>query len=194
MSLVNTILQRKSQPLIDGEIPPSDLQDIFQCALTAPDHKRLRPWRFIVCHPEHKAMLIELIASSRPEDSGLSAASYRDKAERKLLATPHIVICLLDVNRTAPVPEIEQVLSAGASIQNMVVAAEALGYHCFWRTGEWAYNPALREKLGLGEHTLITGFLGLGRQLDPEKRAAPVSRPPLEKHFSRLDKHLAPAG
>ena len=130
--MINTILERKSQPLVEGEIDAADLETIFKCALTAPDHKRLRPWKFIVCNPEHKATLKQLILSSKSWESEAEQLAGSQQVERKLINfAPHIVICLLEINHSGVVPEIEQILSAGASIQNMIIATEALGFNCY---------------------------------------------------------------
>lgn len=180
---LQSIIGRRSQPLISGEIERENLQSILSCALTAPDHKRLRPWRYIVCHPEDKDVLTQLIVSSQPETSEDLRENQVEQVRRKLDFAPHIVICLLEINRSSSVPEIEQVLSAGAAIQNMIVAAEALGYKCYWKTGEWAYNMRLHEILSLNPDTFITAFLGLGKRAKTEGLAKPMERPAYADYF-----------
>ncbi|HYD97278.1 MAG TPA: nitroreductase family protein [Noviherbaspirillum sp.] len=185
MPIIDTILERRSQPIVEGAIDAAALETIFRCALTAPDHKRIRPWRYIVCNDEHKAALKQLILSTLPPHA--DAAERAQQVERKLGFAPHIVICALEFNRRCGVPDIEQILSAGASIQNMIVAAEALGCKCYWKTGEWAYNPSLRDRLGLGRDAVITGFLGLGRRAGAGCSARQVERPALDAHFRLMD-------
>ncbi|MEJ2419017.1 MAG: nitroreductase family protein [Exilibacterium sp.] len=148
--------------MIDGEAREEDLTTIFKCALTAPDHRKLRPWKFIVCKPSQKPLLQKLI---------LSSTDVNESSDR------HSQL-------------VEQVLSAGAAIQNMIIAAEAMGYSCFWRTGEWAYNKMLQQKLGFSDNAIITGFLGLGQLTASAKTKAakPVSRPAIYEHFFFLDK------
>lgn len=183
MITLQSILNRRSQPLIGGEIERDELKSILSCALTAPDHKRLRPWRYIVCHPEHKETLTRLIVSSLQETSLDMKENQVEQVRRKLGFAPHVVICLLEINRCCSVPEIEQVLSAGAAIQNMIVAAEALGYKCYWKTGEWAYNMKLRENLSLDPETFITAFLGFGKAAETGGVVKPVERPAYADHF-----------
>lgn len=185
--LLTSILQRKSQPVLDGEIPADELRQILACALTAPDHKRLRPWHYILCNPEHKQRLREVIVAAE-QPAGLDLASRQErlaKIDRKINAAPHIVICLLRLDRRGLVPEIEQILSAGAGIQSMVIAAEALGHGCYWRTGDWAYSPVVRQGLQLDSDTVITGFLGLGK-LAGDARLAKAVRPDLDAHVQLL--------
>lgn len=190
MSIVKTIPERRSQPRVEGEIAPAELEIIFKCALTASDHKRLHPWRFVLCHPEHKQALKDLILAARSPESEEAHLASMERVERRLDFAPHIVSCLLLINRGSGVPEIKQVLSAGASIQNVIIAAKSLGYSCFWITGEWAYCTTLHERLGLNSNTITTGFLGFGRQVAPRNCAKPGCRPLRDAHFTSLDKWL----
>ena len=195
MTILNSILNRKSQPIIDGEIDQEDLQLILQCALTAPDHKALRPWKYIICRPQDKVSLTELIytatlklkaqedTAEAPVFSEIETEAIKRKITQKINSAPYIIIATLDVDVEIPINEIELVLSAGAAIQNIIVAAESIGYSCFWRTGEWAYNPVLIELLGLSKTTKITGFIGLGKMAN-QKIAVASKRPAFAEHFS----------
>ncbi|TQV84968.1 nitroreductase family protein [Aliikangiella coralliicola] len=186
MRLVRSILARKSQPLVEGEISIEDLHTIFSCALTAPDHKRLKPWRFIVCGPQQKAYFKEMITLSLRESNGEVNEITMKKIDRKLNSAPYIIICIAELNKQTSVPEVEQVLSTGASIQNMIIAAESMGFCCFWRTGDWAYNPILHKKLALSENAIIAGFLGLGEKISNQNGAKNNQRPSVSEHFSYL--------
>lgn len=199
MSILKSIHYRKSQPVIDGEIPENDLMGILRCALTAPDHKALRPWKYIICRPQDKARLkkiifdasVQLIQTHTVEKNSMDELAENElngieaKIDKKLNCAPYIIICVLNVRTDTPVCEIEQVLSAGAAVQNMVIAAEATGYACFWRTGDWAYNPFLKKALGLGDEAKITGFLNLGK-MQTQKQVDAPERPAFSDYFSYL--------
>src|ERR1700691_3098268 len=103
---MNTILTRQSQPSIEGEIDAVDLERICRCALTAPDHKSLRPWRFILCNPPHKQALQNLIVAATVQELDTDRSGMAERIARKLSFAPHIVICLLDIDRSGIVPEI----------------------------------------------------------------------------------------
>ena len=48
MNTIDNILSRNSTPRLVEPIPSKDeLEVVYQCALRAPDHAWLRPWRFI---------------------------------------------------------------------------------------------------------------------------------------------------
>ena len=152
-----------------------------------------------MCGPEDKKKLYQVVSSAcikqQEENAQKSSqsllgekikASICTRVSNKINSTPYIIICILQINTKTTVRKVEQVLSSGAAIQNMIVAAESMGYSCFWRTGDWAYNSYLYQSLGLGDNTQITGFLGIGK-VDDEFAAMPVCRPKLEEHFSVLE-------
>ncbi len=72
-------------------------------------------------------------------------------------------------------PVWEQELSAGASCQNMLVAATALGFASQWLTGWAAFSPAVMKGLGLGEGERIAGLMFFGNHgEEPTDRRRPV--------------------
>lgn len=187
-ALIESILARKSQPVIDGDIPLSDIERIVQCALAAPDHRSLRPWRFILCSRtdcEKLVRRVELVALAQ-ETGDNSVEDITDALKRLFTTAPRVVICVLDVDKSGRVPEIEQVLSTGAAIGNMLLAAEAMGHSGYWRTGKLAYSPLLTAALGLDEDVLICGLLCLGHMEQREPMESP-QRPDLQRHLFSLE-------
>jgi nitroreductase len=68
------------------------------------------------------------------------------------------------------VPEIEQILSAGAMAQNLMLAAHALGYGSMWRTGSMTYDQVVAKGLGLVPNEKMIGFLYVGEIEGNQKR------------------------
>jgi nitroreductase len=60
------------------------------------------------------------------------------------------------------IPEIEQIASAVAAAQTIMLAAPALGYGAVWKTGAVAYDPEVKTALGLQAEDAIVGFLYIG--------------------------------
>ena len=80
----------------------------------------------------------------------------------------------LNPQRFDKVPAIEQVLSAGALCQNMLIAAQALGYGAQWVTGWPAYHAEIRMALGHSQDTDIVGFVHIGTAAEaPKERPRP---------------------
>ncbi len=83
---------------------------------------------------------------------------------------------------TKPVPEWEQVLSAGAVCQNILVAASSLGFSAQWITEWLAYSEALRPVLGLEDGEKVAGFVYIGTAKEAAKERG---RPELDDVVSR---------
>ena len=145
---------------------------LLRLASRVPDHGKLAPWRFIVFAGEARDKAGEIALKLKLEDNpALDEAGRR--AERARFSRSPLVIGV--VSRAAPhvkIPEWEQVLSAGASVMALEVAAAALGFASTWLT-EWiAYDARFRAAIGLAEHEQVAGFVHIGRA-----KSAPEDRP-----------------
>jgi nitroreductase len=138
------------------------LQQILAAASRTPDHGKLFPWRFIVFEGDARKrmgeLLVECLLISEPQ-----AATERIEMERgRFLRAPLVIGVVSRVREAIPIPEWEQILSAGAACQNLVLAAHALGFVANWIT-EWpAYNPDVKERVGLKAGERIAGFIYVG--------------------------------
>ncbi len=157
---------------------------MLACAVRAPDHGRLRPWRFIVVREAERTRFGELLAAhlkrAQPQASAQAAERERDKALRAPLII--VVAAHLDPAITK-VPEIEQTISAGAAAHNIMLAAFALGFNAMWKTGGAAYDPAVKRSLGLEPGDAIVGFLYIGTDAPPAARNAEVDWRALVREF-----------
>ena len=73
-----------------------------------------------------------------------------------------MIVVIASIQDHPKVPEIEQMLSAGASAQNMLLAAHMQGIGAMWRTGSMTYHPRVREGLGVAQNEKIIGFIYMG--------------------------------
>ncbi len=145
-------------------------------AARAPDHGRLHPWRFIVITNNARHALGDVFAAALHQREPDASPAILDKERAKPLRAPLVVI-VARVREHRNVTAIEQVISAGAAAQNILVAAHALGYGGFWRTGAPAYDSGIKEALGLRAQDAIVGFLYLGSvavPAPPLPRSAPA--------------------
>jgi nitroreductase len=184
VNAVDTLLARRSAPVLDLPIPVLDLEKICQSALSAPDHRNLRPWRYIMVGPEHKSQLVELYVRAKQLDGEMLKQDAIDKLAKKVERAPHIVICVMTPVEHPSVPLSEQMLSAGAGVQNMIICAHLLGCGAYWRTGGLAYSAGVKELLGLAIADEIVGFLYLGKS--SVERKVTVNRPDTREFFTDL--------
>jgi len=161
----------------------TELQQIVAAAARTPDHGKLVPWRFIVFEGDARRrmgeLLVECLLSSEPQ-----ASPERIEMERgRFLRAPMVIGVVSRVREAIAIPEWEQILSAGAACQNLVLAAHALGYVTNWIT-EWpAYHPQVKERLGLKLGERIAGFIYVGT---PAVALEERLRPALDKIVTKF--------
>jgi nitroreductase len=170
-------LNSRSTAKTYGESAPSKehLAQVLQAAVRAPDHGRLRPWRFMLIEGNQRRKFGELLAASAQRRvPGLSDGDLQRERDKALRA-PLIIVTACRLVPGTKVPAIEQILAAGAATQNILLALHALGYAAAWKTGEAAYDPEVKKALGFAVDDHLIGFVytggGMGASFAPGKPA-----------------------
>jgi nitroreductase len=167
-----------TEPAPDSE----QLEQILRCGLSAPDHARLRPWRFVVIRDQARHALADVfVKAARRRDPELSEQKL-DLLGQKPLRSPLIVVVVTVVTPDHPkTPVIEQSLSTGAAVQLIQLGATALGFGSIWLTGANAYDEQVKTALNIDEKDQIAGFLYLGT---PPDKTPSRQRPEVSDHIS----------
>jgi nitroreductase len=169
MEAIELLLTRASTGKLREPAPDEvTLQRAFAAALRAPDHGLLRPWRFQLIRGEARERFGELMRARLLARKPGALPEELEREQRKPLRAPLLIVVSARVRPEHPkVPAIEQVLSAGAAAQNILLALHAQGYAGMWRTGPAAYDPAVKRALGLAEGDAIVGFIYAGTAAFP---------------------------
>jgi len=177
---IETLLSRQSHwPLVEPGPNDAELDLIFDAALRAPDHGRLRPWRFALIRGEARAALAEVlvdVAAARAPGEPRAAHEHR---RQKAYAAPVIIAMGAAISSATGIPESEQLLSVGAAAMNMLNAIHALDYGGFWATGIDTYDANLKAALDFEPSDSLLGFLFVGT---PASRDRTALRPPRTLH------------
>ncbi len=155
--------QRNSAPKLTAPAPAGDaLNHIFKAALRAPDHARLRPWRFLTVAGSRRSALGEVLRDGllrrQPQTDEATCARVMNSPMR----APLVVVAIACFSEHPKVPKIEQQLSAGCAAHAILLAAEAAGFAGIWRTGNSSFDRGVMTDLGLSADEEIVGFLYLG--------------------------------
>lgn len=163
MHVIDALLERRSAKTLTDPAPDgSALELLLECASRAPDHGRLRPWRFIVIRGAARERLGELMAGQLRRKLPAASPEALQRERQKALRAPLIIVVAAVCNPAARIPAIEQILAAGAAAQNLMLAAPALGFGAMWKTGDPAYDDTVKAELGLQAADAIVGFIYLG--------------------------------
>lgn len=184
-SFITKLLTRRSVVANNlGEPGPDaeQLRQILTAGARAPDHKKLCPWRFLLFEGEARAAFGKVLARACKAAEPEAGPTRLDTEENRFLRAPVVIAVISSIVEKPGVPEWEQILSAGAVCQNLLHAANALGFSAQWITEWYAFDANVCAALGLGERERVAGFVYIGTA-----REAPAERdrPDLDAIVSR---------
>jgi nitroreductase len=166
MQALEALHTRNSVAMLEEPGPtPGQLEKIFRAGIRASDHRRLRPWKFILIEGNARRDLGNLMLEIGLSDDPVMSLEKREQVLAKPLRAPTIILVAAKVNPESfhQVPEIEQILSAAGAAQLMMAAAHAQGIGAIWRTGSIVYDDRFKAGVGLKKEDTIVGLLYMGR-------------------------------
>lgn len=177
--------QRASIPancLVEPGPSDEEIREIVTAGLAAPDHAAMRPWQFIIIRGDARAALGEVFEQATLNREPDMDPGKLARVKEKPLRSPLILAVVANITPDHPkTPEIEQVLSAGAAAQQIMLAANTLGFGAVWLTGPNASAPEVKAALDIAETDIIVGFLYMGT---PSIKLPKPGRPNLSDHLS----------
>lgn len=178
MDVLEAIHTRHSQGKVKPDpLPRALIEKLLDAAVQAPNHYKVRPWRFVVLTGEGLKKLGDVMAASQQERHPEFPLEAFDKCRALPSRAPVIIVVGVDKPSEAKVLEIENVAATAAAIQNLLLAAHAMGLGAKWRTSEWARDPKVKQFLGFESDQHLLGFIYLGY---PEFLSQPIPRPSFE--------------
>ena len=170
METLEAIQTRNSVPLLTDPAPTSEeMSEVYKGALRAPDHARLRPWKFIEVRGDSRDKLAKIFIDTATALNSDLSENEISKLEKAPHRAPMVIILAANIKEHPKVPEIEQIISLGAAAQNILLGIHEIGYSAVWRTGNMAFNPVITKFLGLEENYKIIGYLYVGTSTGKEK-------------------------
>jgi nitroreductase len=137
-----------------------DLLAMLAAADAAPDHGLLRPWRFVILDDEARDHVAHAYAAAQRTVEDLP--ELVERAASKPRRGPCVVVAFARTVTHPRIPTWEQLAAAAAAVQNLCLAATALGYGSAWRTGWFIEHPEVRRALGAADDEQVIGMIHLG--------------------------------
>ncbi len=163
MDVLEAIHMRQSVSQVKPDPVSRDLiEKILEAAVQAPNHYKVRPWRFVVMTGASRERLGEVMAHSTRLRKPEATSDELEKDCRKPLRAPVVIAVAVDTPGLTKAKEIENICAAAAAIQNMLLAAQALGLGAMWRTGPSATDPLIKQFLGWETDQHLIGFIYIG--------------------------------
>ena len=132
----------------DRNVPVELIEEVLNAGRAAPSAKNRQPWKYIVFGGTYKKELLRAMEAGLERETrgitDLPKSSYGipdAKNTLRIMQEAPIIIVVLNTNAKSPflpvdnderISEICDTLSIGASIENMLLAAEELGLGTLW--------------------------------------------------------------
>jgi len=197
--LLSISARRTIRSFGDGEVPREAIEEAVRAACTAPGPSGPRPWTFTalvsaaarrrLVAAVGRAWRADLRRDGEPEDE---IARRVSGSESVLGSAPVLIVpwTRLDVGTRYPDAERAHagqellLLSAGAAVQNLLLAFHAQGYGSCWTPSTLFCQREARAALDMGEGWFALGVVAAG----PMPAGAASPRPPLDlSSFLRID-------
>lgn len=166
-TVFETIKRRRSIGKMTEQRPPREhIERILEAATHAPNHHKVEPWKFFVLADKARNELGEIMAQSlierQKDNPQLSNEALVEKERSKPLRAPVLIVVAAEKPQNPKVLQTENIEATAAAVQNMLLTAEELGLACMWRTGDTAYDPQVKQWLGLTPEDHIVSILYVG--------------------------------
>ena len=130
-----------------------------------------QPYRFILIPPGRRGDLAAAFRAAKAEQDPGAPADEVERSGEKAYRGAMLLAVVLRIVRDHPrVSVSDQMLAAGAAVENMLLAATALGYAGCLRSGVSATSRRVRLALGISGGEELAAFLIIGT---PAKTPAP---------------------
>ncbi|MFJ8336294.1 nitroreductase family protein [Streptomyces sp. NPDC094437] len=187
MDVMTAIVTRRSETILTEPAPnDEEFRYLLRGAATAPDHGRLRPWRWILVRGEARAALTRALEPLPPQDpvasqlapttppldlSGFPAAEERP---RSLPEPPLRALLVFAPSAGHGIPEWEQLAASCSMTHALMMLLHARGYGSIWRTGELCTSPGPRGLLHMAEGERLLGSLDIGTSPEGPRQRRPL--------------------
>ena len=175
---LDLLMHRRSLTVKDMTSPgPSEeqLHQILEIGSRVPDHKKQAPWRFLTIEGTAREKIGKTLRAVFTKNNPETSEELLDFEEKRFLRAPLVIAVISTASADNPkVPEWEQILTAGAVCQNILIASNAMGFAGQWLSEWYAYDPDILATFGIAKKERIAGFIYIGSATkEPSERSRP---------------------
>lgn len=171
----------KPQHIKPDPVDRARIERVLEAGNWAPSHGKTEPWRFVVFQGEARRALAEAVVATmaKPGETIPADDPRRTDTLAKMTQPPVVIAIVVSPSTNPKIVDHEEVISTGIAVQNMALAARAMGLATYWTSGAKAFAPSMQSFLGLTAPARCLGFFYLGWPQIPWPEGE--RRPALEK-------------
>ncbi|MBI3973479.1 MAG: nitroreductase [Chloroflexi bacterium] len=165
-AVLRAIRTRRSHTFVLPEAPPREaIETLLEAANHAPNHHLTQPWRFFVCTGDARLRLGEAVLTGIeqrwPRADPEQAAARRKNVPRSFLRAPVVIAVAAAPPGHPHTAPWEELAATAAAIQNLLLAAHAMGLAAYWRSNGTGLDT-VKEFLDLEAEAQLVGFVYVG--------------------------------
>lgn len=142
---------------------PEQIREMVRAACAGADHGRLAPARFVYVPDDQRDGLADIFVTAAKEADSGASEDYLAATRERALNGPCLIAVVASIADDNPqVPPYEQWIAVGAALQNLLLAAEALGFRGKTVSGARVRSRALRQAFALSDDEHLVAFVVLG--------------------------------
>lgn len=205
MDLMETIRERRSiRKFQPDPVDESDLKEIIQAGILAPNAENDQMWRFVAVTNKKLIMQMSDIVSAKFDaiDQACRALGYDELGKQKYFSVffglaPAIIVAFcrpfltmedkalstLNMQLKTPIAMFSVQQSMGAALQNITLAAHAKGFGTTWMTGPLIADQEIADLLEVPNPWVLAALLPIGR---PAQNPKPRPRMTIDEVFSLI--------
>ncbi len=177
-STLDLLMLRRSLTVKDMAHPgPSaaQLEQILTIGSRVPDHKKQVPWRFLTFEGKSRADIGKILRATFEEKNPDADNTILEFEQNRFMRAPLIIAVISTATPENPkVPEWEQILTAGAVCQNILIAANAMGFAGQWLSEWYCYDDDVLKAMNVAPVERVAGFIYIGTATkEPAERGRP---------------------
>ena len=164
MELLEAIRRRRSiKDFTSAPVEREAIETLLEAAVQAPNHRMTEPWRFYVLGPKARRAYGEALGArkARKVDDPTAAAAVLEKVAAEHEGLPAMLAVTMVLSDEPDIRE-EDYAATFMAIQNLSLAAPALGLGTHIKTGAVMDDPRARAAVGVAEGERIVATLSLG--------------------------------
>ena len=179
MNVTDAIATRRSiKRFTSRPITRQEIESVLAAAVVAPNHRLTQPWRFYVLGPDARQAYGQVLGGrkARKIEDPDAARAMRDTVAAEHRALPAMLVVAV-VDQENPEIREEDYGAAMMAIQNLSLAAVALGLGTHVKTGAVMSDPDARAAAGVKDNERIVAVVNLGEPADvpPAKPREPAT-------------------
>jgi coenzyme F420-0:L-glutamate ligase/coenzyme F420-1:gamma-L-glutamate ligase len=200
MDAIEAIRTRRSlRQLSERPVAHAIIDEVLALAATAPAPHHTRPWRYVIVQPRSRERLADAMGRAWRADLERDGHPRElverllRKSQRQIASAPALILACLTHEGLRDWPDDRRQRnewamaqqSIGAGMQNLMLAAHALGVSSYWISAPLFAPEACAEALALPGGWVAQAFIVLGYAADgvsPKPRPhAPLSKLVIER-------------